>query len=318
MIKAQLATRITQLTQERMPFVLATVVRARRPTSVRPGDTAIVTTDGSIDGFVGGVCAESSVRLYSLRALETGEPVLLRLVPGGGGGDDEAPDGIDGAVVEHNPCLSGGALEIFIEPQLPAPRLIVMGGSPTAAALAEVGAAAGYAADRLASLENQDLAGAAAVIVASHGSEEERVLAAALAAGVPYVALVASPVRGEAVRAALELPSQLAAQLRTPAGLDIGARTPHEIAISILAELIASGHRDPVPGRPGVTSQTPADRGSGPGAERAATDPICGMTVAIAPATHRLGLLDGGTVYFCGTGCRDAYARQHAPHGAGG
>ena len=120
MIRGQLAQRAQQLTADRVPFVLATVVRARQPTSVRAGDSAIVLGDGTIDGFVGGTCATSSVRLHSLRALETGEAVLLRLVPDDGGFDPEAADGT--VVVEHNPCLSGGALEIFLEPQLPAAR----------------------------------------------------------------------------------------------------------------------------------------------------------------------------------------------------
>src|SRR3977135_91420 len=109
MIKEQLAQEVDRLRSRRVPFVLATVVRARHPTSVRPGDSAVVLADGTIEGFVGGVCAESSRRLYALRALETGEAVLLRLVPGQGEADSD--DGIEGAVVEHNPCLSGGSLE---------------------------------------------------------------------------------------------------------------------------------------------------------------------------------------------------------------
>src|SRR5579859_1305354 len=117
MIKGELVERVARLSADRTPFVIATVVGSRRPTSVRPGDTAVVLADGRIEGFVGGVCAESTVRLYSLRALETGEPVLLRLVPGPPEGSGE--DVVEGAVVEHNPCLSGGALEIFLEPVLP-------------------------------------------------------------------------------------------------------------------------------------------------------------------------------------------------------
>src|SRR5436305_8234293 len=117
MIKGELVERVARLTADRTPFVITTVVGSRRPASVRPGDTAVVLADGTIEGFVGGVCAESTVRLYSLRALETGEPVLLRLMPGDGGGEThESPEG---AVIEHNPCLSGGTLEIFLEPQLP-------------------------------------------------------------------------------------------------------------------------------------------------------------------------------------------------------
>src|SRR5947199_9488708 len=141
MIKGELAERVARLVEDRTPFVIATVVGSRRPTSVRPGDTAVVLADGTIDGFVGGVCAESSVRLYSLRALETGEPLLLRLVPGDGG--TEADDPLEGAVIEHNPCLSGGSLEIFLEPHVPAARAVIVGSSPIARAVARVAAAAG-------------------------------------------------------------------------------------------------------------------------------------------------------------------------------
>jgi xanthine dehydrogenase accessory factor len=180
MIPVELATTVQRLTADHRPFVLATVVRARRPTSVRPGDTAVVLADGRIDGFVGGVCAESSVRLHGLRALETGEPLLLRLVPGDpdDGVDDETAGPLDGAVVEHNPCLSGGALEIFLDPHLPAARVAVIGSSPIARAVARVALAAGYDCERLDSgLEADDdhagLSGTAAVIVASHGNGEE-------------------------------------------------------------------------------------------------------------------------------------------------
>jgi xanthine dehydrogenase accessory factor len=308
MFNAKLTTRISQLSADRTAFVLATVVRAKRPTSVRPGDRAIVLGDGTIEGFVGGVCAESSVRLHSLRALETGEALLLRLVPDG----DEATlaaDNLDGAIVEHNPCLSGGALEIFLEPQLPPARLVIVGGSPIAEALEQVADAAGYAVQRFApgeAGEAGDLDGTSAVIVAAHGNGEERALESALLAGIPYVALVASPTRGAALRESLAIPGELVAQLHTPAGLDIGARSPAEIAISILAEMVAEQHADPRPGRPAVSS-----------APASATDPICGMQVAIADATLHLDL-NGTRVYFCGSGCRDAYAAQHAHDAAPG
>src|SRR5436309_10315903 len=113
MIKGDLARKSEQFTAERTPFVTATVIRAASPTSVRPGDAAIVLADGTIDGFVGGVCAQASVRLHAARVLETGEAVLLRLFPGAG--DDDVQEGV---VVAHNPCLSGGSLEIFLDPHL--------------------------------------------------------------------------------------------------------------------------------------------------------------------------------------------------------
>jgi xanthine dehydrogenase accessory factor len=249
MNKAKFAAQVAQLTVERVPFVLATVVRARRPASVSPGDTAVVLADGSIQGFVGGQCAESSVRLYALRALETGEPMLLRLVPDGAQGD-EPSDGIEGAVVEHNPCLSGGSLEIFLEPQLPPARVVITGESPIARAVEQLATVSGYAVEAGPVSDLAALAGATAVVVASHGHDEEEVLQAALSAGVPYVGLVASSKRGEAVRNSLDVPPELTAELHTPAGVDIGAETPAEIAISILAELIVVQHADPGPDRP--------------------------------------------------------------------
>src|SRR3954467_15554688 len=139
MIKGELARQMAQLLAERRPFVTATVVRAMSPTSVRPGDSALVLADGTIDGFVGGVCAQASVRLHAAKALETGEAVILRLEPGTG---EETVE--DGVVVDHNPCLSGGTMEIFLEPQLPALRIVIAGAPPIARALADIASAAGY------------------------------------------------------------------------------------------------------------------------------------------------------------------------------
>lgn len=290
MIKGDLAEHVARLTETRTPFVVATVVRAAHPTSVRPGFSAIVLADGTIDGFVGGSCAETSVRLHSLRALETGEPVLLRIVPGEATDSPEVAGPFEHAVVEQNPCLSGGALEIFLEPQLPPRRVMIVGVTPVAGALARIAEAAGFAVSTDGDPNPED----AAVVVASHGSDEEEVLTSALKAGVPYVALVASRVRGQAVRESLDLPAELTSQLHTPAGLDIGARTAEEIAISILAELIAEHHAHPAAA-----------------ALTTFVDPVCGMEVAVSAATPFFDAAEG-RVYFCGTGCRDAYATQRA------
>jgi xanthine dehydrogenase accessory factor len=302
MIQGDLAIHVQSLLSERTPFVLATVVRARRPTSVRPGNAAVVLPDGTMEGFVGGVCAESSVRLHALRAMETGDPLLLRLVPQDG--DAEGADAIEGAVVERNPCLSGGALEIFLEPHLPTARVVVVGGSPIAEAIVAVAKAAGYDILRAPVGAGVEVTGAAAVIVASHGNGEEAVISEALRAGVGYVALVASPKRGAAVRGELDVPAQLTAQLHTPAGLNIGACTPAEIAISILAEMVESHHSDPVPGRAEASAPAPV-------VVAVATDPVCGMQVAVTAAAPQLEVA-GDRVYFCCDGCRDRYAADHA------
>jgi xanthine dehydrogenase accessory factor len=312
MMAVEQTKEIERLAAERQPFVVATVVRARRPTSVRPGDGAIVLGDGTIEGFVGGVCAESSVRLHALRALETGEPLLLRLVPGDVDGEGAPAELMEGAVVEHNPCLSGGSLEIFLEPHLPANRVIVVGSSPIARALVQLARAADYDCSLGSAADVGPLEGAAAVVVASHGAGEERVLVSALEAGVPYVALVASAKRGFVVRSELAVASELATQVHTPAGFDIGARTPTEIAISILAEMVAVHHAHPgspqdAPGR----STTPEVEAITPPVTGVAIDPVCGMKVATVPVSPHL-VSDGETVWFCGDGCRTSYAREHA------
>ena len=244
MITAALAARADALREAGVAFAYATVVRAQHPTSVNAGDTAIVLCDGTIEGFVGGVCAEGSVRLHGLRVLETGEPLLLKLLPDAPDDEDATPARVqEGAVVSHNPCLSGGALEIFLEPCLPAARLVVVGDAPVARALDDLGSRVGFRViPRAAGSATAD-AGAAALVVASHGRGEEAVLCAALREGVPYVGLVASERRGAHVRAALDVPEALRERLRTPVGLDIGARTPAEIALAILAEIVQARTR---------------------------------------------------------------------------
>ncbi|HEX5117973.1 MAG TPA: XdhC family protein [Pseudonocardiaceae bacterium] len=283
--------RADQLRSGRTPFVLATVVRAERPTSAKPGDRALVLPDGTLEGFVGGSCAESTVRLQSLRLLETGESTLLRITPT----EEDSPAPVtEGTVTVNNPCLSGGTLDIFLEAMLPPVLVYVYGLGPIARALVELGTALGYdvrASDPAAALP----ADLAAVVVASHGRDEQDVLAAAVRSGVPYVGLVASRRRGSAVLAELDVP---AGAVHTPAGLDIGGRTASEIALSIYAELI-----DQRPRRPA----TPAPVADVVTAE--ALDPVCGMTVAITPSTLSAEV-GGRRVYFCGPGCRRAFLDQ--------
>src|SRR3954452_9347350 len=157
MIAAALSRRADALRTARTPFVVATVVRAQRPTSVRSGDAALVLGDGTIEGFVGGTCADKSLRLHAMRVLATGEALLLRILPG----DDDAP-AAEGAVTVQNPCLSGGSLEIFLEPVIPAPRVWLARATPTTEALAriapELGLETVMAADGTAAPGEDDLA----------------------------------------------------------------------------------------------------------------------------------------------------------------
>jgi xanthine dehydrogenase accessory factor len=282
------------LVRARVPFVQATVVRAQRPTSAHAGDTALVRADGVIDGFVGGQCAEASVREYGLRVLTAGEPLLLRIVPDGVGvaADEE------GAVTVANPCLSGGSVEIFLEPRVPAPLVVVVGETPIAEALVELGRPLGFAVER-GSADDVAVDGAEALVVASHGRGEEPALAAALRSGVPYVGLIASRLRGAAVLASLDLSEEMTGRVHTPAGLDIGARTAAEIALSVLAEIVAERRS-----HPGAEEPVAAERVT-------AVDPVCGMTVAAVDATLHADV-DGVRTWFCGEGCRRAFLADPA------
>jgi xanthine dehydrogenase accessory factor len=288
-----------ELARSREPFVRATVVRAQKPTSAHAGDTALVRADGSIDGFVGGTCAEASVREYGLMTLSTNQPLLLRIVPG------EAPprSAEDGAVTVANPCLSGGSMEIFLEPRVPAPRLLVVGNSPIAAALADLGRPLGLAVELVAGQDAAPRADDAALVVASHGRGEEPALTAALRLGVPYVGLIASRIRGAGVLAALDVPDDQRARVHSPAGLDIGGRTAAEIALSVLAEIVAERR---------TAERVAAARATAPAR---AVDPVCGMTVAAVDSSPHV-TVDGGTTWFCCEGCRTAFLAdpaQYAP-----
>lgn len=231
-MRPDLLLRASDLRAQRKPFVVATVVRAQRPTSAKAGDSALILADGTLDGFVGGTCATSTVLAQGLRLLATGESTLLRITPS----PSASAPAEEGAVTVANPCLSGGALDIFLEPMLPPPLVHVLGDAPVARALAALGEPLGYAVVATVDPAAPIPPDAVAVVVASHGHDEEPVLAAALRAGVPYVALVASRRRGSAVLSSLDLDTSA---VHSPAGLDIGARTAPEVALSILAEIIA-------------------------------------------------------------------------------
>ena len=317
MLTGPLTARARELTERGAAFVTATVVRVEHPTSARPGNVALVHEDGSMEGFVGGVCAQNSVRLYSLKAIERGEPLLLRILPDGPGpgvgaeaeaaadaGQEIAHD--EGSITVQNPCLSGGAIEVFLEPFLPAPRIIVAGDTPIAAALLRLAPELGLDAVDSRGADSgpptpsaEDLA----LVVAAHGRDERAVLRAALEAGVRYVGLVASRKRGAAVLDELRadgVSEKLLEQIDTPAGIDIGARSPAEIALSILASIIEVRRR---------SSTAPRSWAAAP---PTAVDPICGMTVVVSADALSVQYA-GDTHYFCGQGCLRAFERQHAP-----
>jgi xanthine dehydrogenase accessory factor len=301
-VHQDLAQRSAELRAGRVPFVHARVILAEAPTSAKPGDEAIVTADGALFGFVGGTCAEAIVRDRALALLGGGEPastLVLRITPTAENDNLVHP----GEQIVHNPCLSGGTIEVFLEAEVP-PRLVVVAGrAPIATALISLGGPAGFDMQSGEACESLP-PDTAAVVVATHGTGEAELLVAALEAGVPYVGLVASRRRGQAVVAALPVAEDVKRRVRTPAGLDIGARTPEEVALSVLAEIVAS--------RPRPRPTPPVPPPAAP--DGFATDPVCGMVVPVRAGTLH-ARHDGAEVWFCGPGCRQAFEADPASYG---
>lgn len=304
----EVLTRAAELRNRGQSFAVATVVRVEPPTSASPGDKALVTADGALFGWIGGSCSESLVRREALVAIGDGQPRLVKIAP------ETAPEHQPGVVAHQSTCPSAGALDVFIDPQLPRPLLLVVGGTPAARTLVRIGAAVGFrtcavhpgAAARDfpeadAVVGSLELASAHAgpdtwAVVATMGHYDEDALAALLPFDLPYLGVIASRRR---MRSVLDL-----LQGRAVAGLDrirraggeaVG-RSQQEIALAVVAEIVAERHaREPAP----------------PKLSASAVDPVCGMTVEIEGALHALAT-ELGTYYFCGAHCRQAFIQRQA------
>jgi xanthine dehydrogenase accessory factor len=336
-----LLERAVELDRRGSPYAMATVVAVRRPTSARPGARGLIHPDGSIEGFVGGSCARPIVVREALRALADGQPRLLRI-------SKEPPSESrrgDGIVDEVMTCHSGGTLEIYVEPHLPAPALWVAGTTPIASALAELGAGMGFDVTLIDPVADPSVLPAGLrvvvgddlgalptpavgpyVVVASQGVWDEEAVASALKLDVAYVGLVASSTRAAAVRTWLldeGIEPDRVLAVRAPDGIDLGAETATEVAVSILAELVQVRR-----GRVSfVAAPGPATLAGEPAASATSAgpivddivllDPVCGMTVDRAGVRH---IADhGGVVYaFCSIGCRSSFVREPTAYvGAG-
>ena len=295
------------LTQAGEPFVLATVVWCERPTSAKPGARAIIQADGQLTGWIGGSCAQPVVVREATRVLrEGGDPYLLRL---------GAPDtGIarNGVRVFPMTCVNGGVLDIYMEPHFPQPQLLLIGDSPVIAALSRLAEVLDFALTHIAhaDLSQVSIDERAYVLVATHGQYDEDVLEHVLRSPAYYVGMVASHKRAEACRAYLRtagLTEGQIARLKAPAGLDLGAVTPEEIAASILAELVQVRRHGAKSVISTVTEQPASVADRLPAAT--ATDPICGMIVEIATARHH-STYDGRDFHFCCPACKRQFERN--------
>ena len=313
-----LRVRAHELATRGEPFALATVVRVERPASARPGMKAIVLLDGTLEGWVGGSCAHPVVVREALAAMREGRSRLISLSP-----HPREREAQEGVIYHPMTCHSGGSLEIYIEPVLPRPVLLLVGDTPLVGALAGLGRLEGFTvwaadagegtprfeADLRLSLEQltRKVTTTTYVVVATMGSDDEATLEQVAGTGAGYVGLVASRKRADAVMTDLRsrgLPAETLRRIKAPAGLDIGAVTPEEIALSIMAEIIQVRRAQRAEVRTPAAAPMTA-------AASTATDPICGMTVEIATAKHTL-VHQGVTFYFCGAGCRQAFERDPA------
>jgi xanthine dehydrogenase accessory factor len=285
-------------------FALATVVRCEAPTSAKPGAKALIREDGSVRGWVGGACAEPVVAREALQALRDGCPRFIGLYGEGG----RSPGRTEGMLEYGMTCHSGGTLEIYVEPYLPKPLLVLVGHGPVVETLATLGRAADFTVSTLApdalpaDLEQLHVTARASVVVATHAESDEEVLDRVLRTDAGYISLVASRRRAGVILDALKTrgaPPERIGRLKAPAGLDIGAVTPQEIAVSILAEIIQ--HR-----RGDKTHATEAERPAAPTVRIESKDPICGMLVDSVTAKFR-SEFSGRTVYFCCRHCKEMF-----------
>lgn len=296
------------------PCVLATVVRSEAPTSAHPGDKAVITADGRLRGWIGGTCSEPIVRREALRALAEGSPNLVRIVPSA----EVKQTRKRGELTVATTCPSGGALDIFIEPRLPRPLLLVFGDTPVARALVQMGSLAGFRACAVhPGARREDFPGAAMVVgslevaeanpgpdswavVATMGHYDEDALEAALAHRDVDVSLIASARRTDAVRKALMdrgLDETTLGRIRTPAGKVRGG-SQEEIAVLALAEVVTARAK-----------RRPAAKGVPVPAVVFATDPVCGMTVDPLTSLHTAVHRDQ-TYWFCSAGCEAEFLKE--------
>lgn len=300
----QVMEQAAELSRQGTAFALATVVWRQGPSSSQQGSRAIITAGGDLRGWIGGACAEPAVIREAQRAISSGNARLLLL----GSPEQLGSTTPEGVTIVPISCQSEGALEVYIEPVLPVPHLVVVGRSPMAQTLTDLARALGWRADLIdgPDFTSADAGAQSLVVVATQGHHDEDVLERAVAARPAYLGLVGSRKRGTAVLGYLAdrgLPKTELGRVRVPAGLDLGS-TPHrEIAVAILAELVqlrAAGALATEAAVPRMES----------------VDPVCGMTVAAGPEGQPLER-DGVTYYFCCAGCRQAFENEPAAHPSG-
>ncbi len=306
-----LSTLAERLQRREEPFVMALVVRCESPTSAKPGARALITPDGKIQGWIGGGCAQPIVLEEARRALRDGAPRLLRITPKTGTAE------VNGMVTYEMVCHSGGTMDIFVEPVLPLPSLLILGRSPVAQALAQFAKTMRYhvhvfsphATEReFPGVDGRhtswDLAPAGRlrqsfIVVSTQGEDDEGAMAAATRAAPYYLGFVASKKKWAAISGYLTqqgVPADLLQRVQAPAGGPDKAVEPEEIALGIMSEIVRRRREAPEAGE----TREPAP------APRTAVDPVCHMTVDPAAAAY-VSQYKGQQVYFCCGGCKQQF-----------
>jgi len=305
--------RAAELRRRGETFVVATVVRVGPPSSARAGDKALIGADGRLWGWIGGSCSEALVKREALVALEDGQPRLVKIAP------QEAPEHLPGVVSHLSTCPSAGSLDVFIDPQLPRPQLLVVGPTPASHALVRLGATVGFTTcavhpgatasdfpDADLVIDSLDLEAASPgpntwAVVATMGHYDEDALEMLLRYDLAYLGLIASRRREAAVLHVLTGRGVNGLERIRRAAANAVGGSQEEIALATLAEIVGERHarlrRNPI-----ILPET-------------AVDPICGMAVEIENNLHTLSV-DETTYYFCGAGCLDAFKAQASTLGA--
>ena len=309
--------RASELEKRSIPFAIATVIDTVAPTSAKPMAKAIITIDGKMEGWIGGGCAMDTVIDEALHCLKTGMASVLRLSP------EQLADGNVSYKKEvFLTCESGGTLEFHIEPVLPMTKLVIYGNTPTVKALSKMGEHLGYEVYALApGISKMDLPdgvikkeefsiieGQCVAIVATQGDGDLKALRAAVASKPEFLSLIASKKKTNTLLKQLEIEGiekDIIGSIKFPAGLDIGAITPQEIAVSIMAELVqqkrAVAQREEI-----ILEVKDTENGK-------EQDPICGMLVDPQTADSFFEH-DGVNYYFCCGGCKEKFEAEPAAY----
>lgn len=297
----QILEKASELASQGVQFALATVVWRQAPSSGHQGARAIITAAGDIHGWIGGACAEPVVIREGQRVIAEGRPQSILL------GEPEDFGHIpEGMISVPMACQSEGALQLYIEPVLSTPRLLVVGRSPMATTLVELATVLGWRAELIDSSEfTTDQVGAESiVIVATQGHDDEDTLEAAVAAGPAFIGLVASEKRGESVLGYLAdrgVTRERLEKVRVPVGIDLGHTSHTEIAVAVLAELVALKSKGEFSSSRSEDTTTDMPE--------TAIDLVCGMAVN-ADESSRPYTYEGTTYYFCAPGCRTAFEKD--------